>query len=134
MQLLSGSLSDPLGRKGLIAAGMLLQGASIIGIAIIGGFGSWLFCVVLLGLGTAMVYPTLLAAIGDVAHPSWRASSVGVYRLWRDSGYAVGAVTAGLLADSLGIVAAINGIGIVTALSGVLVLRVMRETHSPMKS
>jgi MFS family permease len=130
MQLWTGALSDRLGRKGLIAAGMLLQGASIIGLGITGDFGSWVFCVVLLGLGTAMVYPTLLAAIGDVAHPSWRASSVGVYRLWRDGGYAVGAVMAGLLADSLGIVAAINGIGLLTVFSGVLVLGVMRETHS----
>jgi MFS family permease len=131
MQLWTGVLSDRLGRKGLIAAGMLLQGASIIGLAITEGFVAWAFCVAFLGLGTAMVYPTLLAAIGDVAHPNWRASSVGVYRLWRDGGYAVGAVMAGLLADSLGIVAAINGIGLLTVLSGVLVLRVMRETHSP---
>jgi MFS family permease len=129
MQLWTGALSDRLGRKGLIAAGMLLQGASIVGLAMNEGFASWAFCVAFLGLGTAMVYPTLLAAIGDVAHPSWRASSVGVYRLWRDGGYAVGAVMAGLLADSLGIVAAINGIGLLTVFSGVLVLRVMRETH-----
>jgi MFS family permease len=134
MQLWTGALSDRLGRKGLIANGMLLQGASIIGLAITEGFVSWAFCVALLGLGTAMVYPTLLAAIGDVAHPSWRASSVGVYRLWRDGGYAVGAVMAGVLADSLGIMAAINGIGLLTVLSGVLVLCIMHETHSMARS
>lgn len=133
MQLWTGALSDRLGRKGLIASGMLLQGASIIGLAMTEGFVAWACCVAFLGVGTAMVYPTLLAAIGDVAHPSWRASSVGVYRLWRDGGYAVGAVMAGLLADSLGTVAAINGIGLLTVLSGVVVLRVMRETYSPPK-
>ena len=85
---------------------------------------------VLLGVGTAMVYPTLLAAIGDVAHPTWRASSVGVYRLWRDGGFAVGALLAGGIADLFGIAAAIWTVAVITAASGVVVAVRMYETHS----
>src|SRR3989304_803355 len=84
-QLYTGALSDRVGRKWLIAGGMLLQGAAIALIAATSGFGAWAFGAVLLGAGTAMVYSTLLAAIGDVAHPTWRASSVGIYRFWRDA-------------------------------------------------
>ena len=83
---------------------------------------------VLLGFGTALVYPTLLAAISDVAHPEWRASAVGVYRLWRDSGYAIGALLAGVLADLFGVPWAIGVIGVLTFLSGVVVKFVMSET------
>ncbi|MEW5957461.1 MAG: MFS transporter [Chloroflexota bacterium] len=127
-QLLTGALSDRWGRKWLIAAGMWVQ-ANGIGLFVVGqGFWVWLGGAVLLGLGTAMVYPTLLAAISDVAHPEWRASAVGVYRLWRDGGYAVGALTAGLLADTLGIPVAIAAIGGVTFLSGIVVAGVMYET------
>lgn len=82
----------------------------------------------LLGIGTALVYPTLLAAVSDVAHPNWRASAVGVYRLWRDAGYAVGALAAGLLADAFGSSTAIAAIGVLTFLSGVIVGADMRET------
>jgi MFS family permease len=100
-----------------------------IGLVVIGrSFGAWIAGVFLLGLGTAMVYPTLLAAISDVAHPTWRGSAVGVYRLWRDLGYAIGALLAGLLADALGIPFAIATIGGLTLLSGVIVAAVMRET------
>jgi MFS family permease len=90
----------------------------------------------LLGAGTAMVYPTLLAAIGDVAHPAWRASAVGVYRLWRDLGYAVGALLAGLTADALGIHAAIWLVAAVTFASGLVVAVRLRETRqiAPAKS
>ena len=128
-QLGTGALSDRLGRKGLIASGMFVQGASIIGLVITGGFFRWALCGMLLGVGTAMVYPALLAAIGDVAHPSWRASSVGVYRLWRDCGYALGALLAGALADALGMAWAIAGVGMLTVLSGTVVLFVMYETN-----
>ncbi len=83
---------------------------------------------VLLGVGTAMVYPTLLAAISDVAHPSWRASSVGVYRFWRDSGYAIGAIISGVVADIFGISAAIGLVAVITFLSGIVVSRRMTET------
>ena len=127
-QLFTGALSDKLGRKWLIASGMWTQAAGI-GLLVIGrGFGVWLGGVVLLGLGTAMVYPTLLAAISDVAHPEWRGSAVGVYRLWRDGGYAVGALLAGLLADALGIPIAIAAIGGLTFLSGMVTAGVMQET------
>ena len=94
-------------------------------------FGTWAVAAVLLGLGTAMVYPTLLAAIGDVAHPAWRAGSVGVYRLWRDLGYACGALLAGIVADALGLHAAIWSIAGLTCVSGFIVAVRMRETKCP---
>ncbi|GIV58674.1 MAG: MFS transporter [Rhodothermaceae bacterium] len=131
-QLGTGALSDRLGRKPLIVAGMWVQA---VGIALLlAGTALWTLAsaMVLLGLGTALVYPTLLAAISDVAHPSWRASAVGVYRLWRDGGYVVGALLAGLLADTVGLRGAIGAIGLLTALSGGLAALVMRETlHAP---
>jgi MFS family permease len=128
-QLASGTLSDRIGRKGLIAGGMLTQAAAIGLIAASSGFAPWAVGAALLGLGTAMVYPTLLAAIGDVAHPTWRASAVGVYRLWRDGGFAIGALLAGFVADALGIRAAIWAGAGLTAASGVVVLLRMYETH-----
>jgi MFS family permease len=128
-QLATGALSDRLGRKWLIAGGMWLQGAAIALIAATASLAPWVLGAVLLGVGTAMVYPTLLAAIGDVAHPSWRASSVGVYRLWRDGGFAVGAILAGGVADALGLAAAIRTVAGVTVLSGVVVAVRMYETH-----
>ncbi len=127
-QLLTGALSDWLGRKGMIVGGMLLQGVAIILLPLVHGFSLWAIAMILLGLGTALVYPTLLAAVSDVAHPDWRASAVGVYRLWRDSGYALGALLAGLLADAFGVSWAIGVIGGLTILSGVVVQSVMRET------
>jgi len=130
-QLVTGALSDRVGRKGLITGGMLLQAAAIALIAASRGFAPWAGAAVLLGVGTAMVYPTLLAVIGDVAHPAWRASAVGVYRLWRDLGFAVGALLAGLVADRFGMAAAIWAVAALTALSGLVVLMRMYETHPP---
>jgi MFS family permease len=130
-QLLTGALSDRLGRKWLIAGGMWVQAFGIGVIASSSSFGSWALGSGVLGVGTAMVYPTLLAAIGDVAHPSWRASAVGVYRLWRDAGYAVGALLAGVLADLFGSSTAIWAIAALTAGSGLLVAARMYETHRP---
>ena len=128
-QLVTGGLSDRIGRKPLIAGGMLTQAAAIAWIAATTGFWAWALGAIALGVGTAMVYPTLLAAIGDVAHPSWRARSVGVYRLWRDGGFAVGALLAGVLADVVSIEAAIWAVAALTAASGVIVLVRMYETH-----
>jgi MFS family permease len=128
MQLWTGGLSDHWGRRGLIVWGMLLQGASLLGLALSNGFVPWAIAVIALGLGTAMVYPTLLAAVGDVAHPSWRASAVGVYRFWRDLGYAVGAIVAGVLADASGMSNAIGAVAILTIASGLLVAARMPET------
>jgi MFS family permease len=127
-QLATGALSDRLGRKWLVACGMWVQAAGI-GLFVAGRhYWTWLAAAVLLGLGTAMVYPTLLAAVSDVAHPDWRASAVGVYRLWRDGGYALGALLSGVLADALGIPVAMAAIGVLTAVSGGLVAGVMYET------
>ena len=130
-QLLTGPLSDRLGRKPLITGGMLVQAVALAGTAVAGSFLPWAACAILLGVGTAMVYPTLLAAIGDVAHPSWRATAVGVYRLWRDAGFAVGALLAGLVADLAGLEAAVWVIAVLTAASGLLVAVRMYETHRP---
>lgn len=127
-QLWTGHLSDSLGRKWLIAAGMWIQAVGIAVTALSRSFAGFAVGGVLLGVGTAMVYPTLLAAIGDVAHPSWRASAVGVYRLWRDSGYAVGALIAGFTADFFGINAAIWLVAIITLMSGLVVALRMKET------
>ena len=128
-QLLTGALSDRLGRKWLIAGGMGVQAGGIAIIAATTGFGPWAAGSALLGVGTAMVYPTLLAAIGDVAHPSWRASAVGVYRLWRDGGYALGAILAGVIADRWGLTAAVWAIAALTAASGLVAAVRMYETH-----
>jgi MFS family permease len=127
-QLGTGALSDHLGRKGLIVAGMWVQAGGILLLVLIDGFRWWAVAMALLGLGTAMVYPTLLAAIGDVAHPRWRGSAVGVYRLWRDSGYAVGALLAGSLADRFGMPWAIGVVAMLTVASGLLVLMRLPET------
>ncbi len=132
-QLVTGALSDRLGRKWMIAGGMWVQAAGIGVIAAASGFAAWAAGSVLLGVGTAMVYPTLLAAIGDVAHPAWRASAVGVYRLWRDAGYAVGAVLAGVLADLFGATTAVWAIAALTAASGFFVALRMYETHRPVR-
>jgi len=127
-QLITGALSDRWGRKWMIVAGMWVQAIGIALFVIGGSFWIWLAGSILLGIGTALVYPTLLAAVSDVAHPNWRASAVGVYRLWRDAGYAVGALAAGLLADAFGGLTAIAAIGALTFLSGAIVAAVMRET------
>jgi MFS family permease len=128
-QLVTGALSDRWGRKWLIAAGMWLQAVALVLIALAESFALWAVAAVLLGAGTAMVYPTLLASIGDVAHPAWRARSVGVYRLWRDGGFAVGALLAGIVADALGVDAAVWTVAALTAVSGLVVALRMYETH-----
>jgi MFS family permease len=119
-QLATGALSDRFGRKWFITAGMWVQAAGIVAVIVSNGFAGFALGGVLLGIGTAMVYPTLLAAIGDVAAPAWRASSVGVYRFWRDLGYAVGAVLAGMTADVLGLKGAMWVVAAITFTSGVV--------------
>jgi MFS family permease len=128
-QLVTGGLSDRVGRKPFITGGMFVQAIAIGWIAATSGFVPWALGALALGIGTAMVYPTLLAAIGDVAHPRWRASAVGVYRLWRDAGFAVGAILAGVIADAFGIAAAIWSVAALTALSGLVVAIRMYETR-----
>lgn len=127
-QLVTGAASDRLGRKWMIVAGMLVQAVGI-GLFVVGtAYAAWVLAAVLLGFGTALVYPTLIAAVSDVAHPSWRASAVGVYRLWRDSGYAIGGLLSGLLADTLGMPFTITIVGMLTFISGIIVAGVMQET------
>src|SRR5881409_2376289 len=120
-QLGTGALSDRWGRKWMIASGMWVQAAGIAALVVGRSFSSWM-------AGTALFYPTLLAAVSDVAHPDWRASAIGIYRLWRDSGYAVGAIAAGLLADAFNMPVAITAIAALTLVSGVVVAGVMYET------
>lgn len=132
-QLFTGALSDRWGRKWLIAAGMWVQAAGIAVVILASTFLGFAAGTALLGIGTAMVYPTLLAAIGDVAHPAWRASSVGVYRLWRDLGYAIGALIAGVAADAIGIAGAMWIVAAMTFASGLIVVVRMDETLSSKK-
>ncbi len=106
-QIATGPLSDRWGRKGLIVAGMWIQAGALLLTALTGEFNWWLVGSVLLGLGTAMVYPSLIAAVSDASNPAWRARSLSVYRFWRDLGYAIGALSAGLIADAFGFQAAI---------------------------
>jgi MFS family permease len=124
----TGALSDRVGRKWMIAGGMTLQGIALLSMIVAAGVVPWTLGVLALGLGTAMVYPVLLAAVGDAAHPAWRASAVGVYRLWRDGGYAIGALAGGVLADLFSLEAAIGVTGGLTLLSGVWVAVWMPET------
>jgi MFS family permease len=126
LQIATGPLSDRLGRRGLIAGGMIVQAMGIWLTALVPDYGAWLVGAVLQGAGTAMVYPTLLAAIADHAHPAWRASSLGVYRFWRDLGYAVGALLSGVVADAVSVGAAIHLVAAITLASGVVTLVVMR--------
>ena len=130
-QLVTGALSDRWGRKRFIVAGMWIQALALGIVAAADSFGVWAVAAVLLGAGTALVYPTLLAAVGDVAHPAWRARAVGVYRLWRDGGFAVGALLSGALADLWGVRAAVWAVAALTAASGVVVAQRMYETHRP---
>jgi MFS family permease len=127
LQTITGPLSDRWGRKGLIVGGMWVQAAGLFMTAVTRQFGWWLAASVLLGLGTAMVYPTLIASVSDASHPSWRARSLSVYRFWRDMGYAVGALASGIIADLFGAAWAIGSIGALTLVSGGVVAIAMRE-------
>ena len=133
-QLGTGWLSDHIGRKVLIVGGMLVQAAAILALVVTSGFGEWLVASAVLGIGTAMVYPTLLALVGDVATPAQRATSVGVYRTWRDTGYALSAVVAGVVADVAGFSTAITTVAALTALSGLLAWARIPGNHRPARS
>ena len=127
LQIVTGPLSDRWGRKGLIVTGMWVQAAGLFLTAATREFSWWLIGSLLLGLGTAMVYPSLIAAVSDASHPTWRARSLSVYRFWRDLGYAIGALSAGIIADFFGLSSAIASIAALTFLSGAVVAVVMRE-------
>jgi MFS family permease len=128
LQLVTGPLSDRCGRKWLIVGGMVMQAGGIWLTVQVPIYAAWMIGAVLQGIGTAMVYPTLLAAISDVAHPEWRATTMGVYRFWRDLGYAIGALTSGIIADMLGMRAAIQVVAALTLFSGLHLAIRMRET------
>jgi MFS family permease len=127
LQIATGPLSDRWGRKGLIVAGMWVQSAGLFLTAFTGSFEWWLLASLLLGVGTAMVYPSLIAAVSDASNPTWRARSLSVYRFWRDLGYAIGALSAGLIADSFGLASAINAIAALTFISGAVAGVLMRQ-------
>ena len=127
LQTVTGPLSDRWGRKGLIVAGMWVQAGGLFLVAATESFGWWFAASVLLGIGTAMVYPTLIASVSDASHPSWRARSLSVYRFWRDMGYAIGALSAGIMTDLFGAAVAIAAIGGLTFLSGAVVGVTMGE-------
>jgi MFS family permease len=127
LQIATGPLSDRWGRKGLIIAGMWVQAAGLFLTGATSHFEWWLVGSLLLGVGTAMVYPSLIAAVSDASHPNWRARSLSVYRFWRDLGYAIGALSAGIIADRFGLSAAISSIAALTFISGVVVAVFMRE-------
>jgi MFS family permease len=128
LQLGTGILSDKIGRKSLIYTGMIIQAAGIWIVLFANSMSGWIIGMSLLGMGTAFVYPTLLAAISDVARPKWRATSLGVYRFWRDLGFVFGAIGIGFLADLFGASLAINSVAWIALASGVFVFVVMRET------
>jgi MFS family permease len=127
LQVATGPLSDRWGRKGLIVSGMWVQAGGLFVTVLGRSFGWWMLGSILLGFGTAMVYPSLIAAVSDASHPSWRARSLSVYRFWRDLGYAVGALSAGVVADAFGLSWAISSVGVLTFLSGAIVAVSMRE-------
>ena len=127
LQTVTGPLSDRWGRKGLIVGGMWVQAAGLFLVAATESFRWWLLASVLLGVGTAMVYPTLIASVSDASHPSWRARSLSVYRFWRDLGYAIGALAAGIMTDFFGAAWAIAAIGLLTFASGAMVAVAMKE-------
>jgi MFS family permease len=131
LQIATGWFSDVAGRKPLIVIGMLLQAAAIAVIGLADEFGVWLLALMCLGLGTAMVYPALLAAAGDRAHPGERATALGVYRFWRDAGAIAGALIAGGLADAFGFEPAIQLVAAITAGSGVLAAWMLRDPGRP---
>jgi MFS family permease len=127
-QLFTGAWSDRIGRKPLIVAGMVVQGAALALMAVTTGFAPWAVGAAMIGVGTALVYPTLIAAVGDVAHPTWRATAVGVYRLWRDAGYVVGALIGGVVADAFDLRAAVMAVAVLSVVSGLIVSARMKET------
>jgi MFS family permease len=107
---------------------MWVQAAALFLTALTREFEYWLIGSLLLGIGTAMVYPSLIAAVSDASHPTWRARSLSVYRFWRDLGYAIGALSAGIIADLLGLSFAIGAIAALTFLSGLVTAFLMQET------
>ena len=126
--MVTGAWSDVVGRKPLIVSGLWVQAVGITGLVIASGYVGWILAALIMGLGTALVYPTLLAAVSDQVHPRWRASAVGVYRLWRDLGYAVGGLLVGVVADALDMEAAILVVAALTAGSGLVVATKVRAT------
>ena len=133
-QVATGAVSDRIGRKRLIVAGMLIQAAAIGAIAASTGFVPWLIAGAVLGLGTAMVYPTLIAVVADVAEPRQRGAVTGIYRFWRDLGFAIGAILVGVLADRFDARVAILVVAVLTGVSGIIVAVRLHETRPPISA
>ncbi len=129
-QLFTGAWSDRVGRKPLIVGGLWLQAIGIAGFLVAATYAGWLVAALAMGIGTALVYPTLLAAVGDHSDPSWRASALGVYRLWRDLGFVAGALVAGVVADVFGMAQAIGAVAVITAFAGTIVVARLVEAES----
>jgi MFS family permease len=127
LQVATGPLSERWGRKGLIVAGMWVQAAALLLTALTSQFHWWFAASLLLGLGTAMVYPSLIAVVSDASHPSWRARSLSVYRFWRDLGYAIGALASGIVADRFGFSWAIIFVAALTFLSGTIAALLLKD-------
>lgn len=128
LQVFTGHLTDRIGRKWPIVAGMELAAGGIVIVAAGGGLAWWLIGSVLMGAGMALLYPTLLASVSDVGAPHWRASSLGVYRMWRDGGYAIGGLAIGVIADAFGLLAGFWFAAAAMATSGLVVALLMYET------
>jgi MFS family permease len=126
-QLFTGALADKYSKKGLLVLGMMIQAFAIFMFAYYEAYNMMMLAAVLLGLGTALVYPTFLAAIADYSHPQQRAECIGVYRLWRDLGYAIGALTSGIIADVYGLQAAFVVIAFITLSAGLQIVFRMRN-------
>ncbi|QLG26508.1 MFS transporter [Halorarum halophilum] len=129
LQLFTGQLADEVGRRPPVVAGMFLAGVGVLATGLVTGYWSWLLAAGVTGVGMALLYPNLITVVGDAAHPTWRATGLGVYRMWRDAGYGFGAITIGVTADLVSTAAAFYVVAAAMFLSGGIVLVWMRETH-----
>ena len=129
LQLYTGKLADDIGRRLPVITGMVIAGIGVLATVLVHGYWSWIVTAGITGVGMALLYPTLITVVGDAAHPTWRATGLGVYRMWRDAGYAFGALLIGVTADLASIQAAFYVTAMAMFLSGGVVAAWMRETH-----
>ena len=129
LQLYTGKLADDIGRRPPVVTGMFIAGIGVLATVVVNGYWFWLITAGITGVGMALLYPNLITVVGDAAHPSWRATGLGVYRMWRDAGYGFGAIIIGLTADLVSMEAAFYLVAIAMFVSGGITLVWMRETH-----